>query len=78
MNKILKIIVVFFIYFSGYFVAYKYAKSNLMRTPFYKGWTVGLRNYALVLSVGSWISVVGMGLVDIIQSSSEDKTSSNF
>lgn len=78
MNKSLKILIVLFVYFSGCFFAYKYTKSNIMRMPFYKGWTIGNRNYAIGVSVGSWISVGAMGIIDLIQSSSQDKTPSNW
>lgn len=35
-------------------------------------WTVGNRNFSIGLSVGSWLTVATMGIVDLIQSSGND------
>jgi hypothetical protein len=51
---------------------YEYCKHNLMSSGVIKTWTVGNRNFSIGLSLGSWFTVVAMGIVDLVQSSDND------
>jgi hypothetical protein len=65
-------IIVAFIYLSGSFLGYEYCKHNLMSSGVIKTWTVGNRNFSIGLSLGSWFTVVAMGIVYLVQSSDND------
>jgi hypothetical protein len=67
-----KLILVILIYFSGYIVGYNYTKYNIMISQ--KEWTKGDRVFAILISSGSWFTVISMGIVDglrIINSNNE-------
>ena len=70
-----KIFLILSIYLLGCFFAYKYTKHNLQSPPAsIKTWKVGDRNFAIFLSIGSWITVSSMGIVDFIHYISNDDT----
>ena len=63
-------IILFLFYFLGCVCAYKYTKStvkthiNLDQTI----WTVGDRNYAITVSIFSWVGVGAMGIINFLES----------
>jgi len=67
-----KTIIVAIIYLSGSFFGYKYCKHNLISSGAIKTWTVGNRNFAIGLSIGSWLAVAAMGIVDLIHAFNND------
>lgn len=67
-----KTIIVAIIYLSGCVFGYKYTKHNLQNSVAKEKWTVGNRNFSIGLSLGSWITVGAMGIVDLVQSCDND------
>jgi len=72
-RKMKKTIIVLVIYLSGCVFGYKYTKHNLLSPPTpIKTWKVSDRNFSIGLSLGSWLTVAAMGIVDLIQSLNND------
>lgn len=56
-----KQIIIILVYLLGYVLAYRYCRSEIKKID--EGqWTVGDRMTALLLSLGSWISIFGVWL----------------
>jgi hypothetical protein len=51
------------IYLTGCFFAYKYSKFNLLNNNYYKEWTKGDRTFSIMLSSGSWLTVIADGII---------------
>ncbi len=60
-------ILIIIIYLSGYVCSYTYGKYTLMQ--YENKWTKSDRAFTLVLSLGSWLSVVAVSYLDLLNTS---------
>ena len=63
-----KIILVLVIYLIGCVFGYKYTKFNLMNDNSHREWTKRDRTFSIILSSGSWLTVVSMGVIHGLKS----------